>query len=169
MEKISHTLLLVCLNHELAEAQRMILEEHGYHVRLAGDLRELDRISKNHQISCAVLGQDLGPGMKHAVAALLCKNLPAIAILEEYSTSPVIEEAEHIPAGDTSEVLATIDDLLLPYGQRHTNHVRSTARSFVERARELVKKAKSIRENRQARAEAKRQRETAMKKSRRRA
>lgn len=105
----------------------MILEEHGYHVLVACDLRELDEISKKHRLPCAVLGQDLGPGMKHAIAALLCHNLPAIALLEEYSSSPVIEEAEHVSARDPSALLDAIDDLLLPYGQRRTKHLRQPA------------------------------------------
>lgn len=132
LEKISHNLLLVCQNHELAESQRMILEVHRYDVLVANDLRELDRISKNNRLPCAILGHDLGPDMKHAIAALLCRNLPAIAIVEEYSNSPVLPDAEHVPAGDSSALLNAIEDLLLPYGQRHTKHVRRKAHSLVE-------------------------------------
>jgi len=167
LEKISYTLLLVCLNHELAQAQRMILEVHRYDVLVANDLRELDRISKNNRLPCAILGQDLGPDMKHAIAATLSRNLPAIAILEEYSDSPVLPDAEHVLAGDSSALLDAIEDLLLPYGRRHTKHLRSKARALVKQARELVETAQyTISQNRQARADAKRARETGVKKKR---
>jgi hypothetical protein len=98
LENASHTLLLICLTHELTEAQRVILEEHGYQVLVASDLRELDRISKNGRLDCAVLGEDLGSGMKHAIAGLLCDNLPTLAILEEYTVSPVLLDADHVLA-----------------------------------------------------------------------
>jgi hypothetical protein len=97
--------------------------------------------------------------MKHAIAALLSDNLPAMAILEEYTTSPALADADHILAGDPPDLLAAVDDLLLPYGKRHTAHVRRKAHAVVKRAEELVETAKYIViQNRQTRAESRKSR-----------
>jgi hypothetical protein len=105
------------------------------------------------------LGEDLGSSMKHAIATLLGDNLPTLAILEEYRVSPVLPDIDHVLAGDPSGLLAAVDDLLLPYGQRHTAHLRRKARQIVERSRELIETAKYIiKQNRQMRADSKRER-----------
>jgi len=97
--------------------------------------------------------------MKHAIATLLGDNLPTLAILEEYRVSPVLPDIDHVLAGDPSGRLAAVDDLLLPYGQRHTAHLRRKARQIVERSRELIETAKYIiKQNRQMRADSKRER-----------
>jgi hypothetical protein len=99
--------------------------------------------------------------MKQNIAALLCDNRPAIAIVEEYTTCPVLPDAEHVLVGTPPpDFLAAIDDLLLPYGRRHTEHLRRKARLLVNMARELVETAKYIvRQNRQTRAGSRRRRD----------
>jgi len=159
LENASNTVLSICLNHEAADVQRMLLEEHGYHVLIAGDLREVDRISKNFFLDCAVLGSDLGNGMKHAIAALLCDNRPAIAILEEYSDSPVLPDADHVPAGHPADLLAALDDLLAPYGHRHTAHLQRKANALVKTARQVSETARYIvRESRRLYTDSRRRR-----------
>jgi hypothetical protein len=153
LQRTSNTIVLVCVSCELAEAQRKIFEEHGYQVLVARDLRELDRISRNTPLACAVLGEDLGDSMKHAISTLLCDNLHAVAILEEYTTSPALPDAEHVRAGEPSALLAAIDDLLLPYGQRHTAHIQRKARIVMERVRQARETAKCmVQQARQIRA-----------------
>jgi hexokinase len=153
LQRTSNTIVLVCVSCELAEAQRKILEEHGYQVLVARDLRELDRISRNTPLACAVLGEDIGDSMKHAISTLLCDNLHAVAILEEYTTSPALADAEHVRAGEPSDLLAAIDDLLLPYGQRHTAHIQRKARIVMERVRQARETAKCmVQQARQIRA-----------------
>jgi hypothetical protein len=144
---------------ELAEAQRMFLEEHGHHALVANDLRELDQISKNTPLACAILGEDIGDGMKQAIATLLEENLAAIPILEEYSSSPVLPNADHILAGQPADLLAVVDDLLLPHGRRHIEHLQRKARVLRERVRKARETAKYIlRQSRQRRAHSKKSR-----------
>ena len=61
LEKISHNLLLVCQNHELAESQRMILEVHRYDVLVANDLRELDEFQKTTRLPAQFWAMTLVP------------------------------------------------------------------------------------------------------------
>lgn len=155
LQTTSNTIVLVCVSCELADAQRNILEEHGYRVLVASDLRVLDRISKATRFTCAVLGEDIGDSMKQAIATLLCENLPAIAILEEYTIS--LPEADHVLAGDPLDLLSAINDLLLPYGQRHTAYLQRKARRIIERVRQASETAKyMVQQSRLVRAHSRR-------------
>lgn len=157
LQTTSNTIVLVRVRCELADAQRNILEEHGYRVQVASDLRELDRISKETRFACAVLGEDIGDSMKRAIATLLCDNLPAIAILEEYTISPALPEADHALAGDPLNLLSAINDLLLPYGQRHTAYLQRKARRIIERVRQASETAKyMVQQSRLVRAHSRR-------------
>ena len=153
LENASKTVVLICLNRELAEAQRSILEEHGYRVLIASDLRDLERVSKEIRLACVVLGEDIGDAMKHTIATLLSGNLLGIAIVEECRNSPVLPDADHVPAGDPSALLAALDDLLLPYGKRHTAHLQTKARAIVQLVQEVRQRAKyAVHQSRQLRS-----------------
>ncbi|HKT49045.1 MAG TPA: hypothetical protein VJV96_02045 [Candidatus Angelobacter sp.] len=98
--------------------------------------------------------------MKHAIATQLSEHFAAIPILEEYIVAPVLPDAEHILAEQPAALLAAIDDLLLPHGQRYTAYLEKKARILRERVREARETAKYITgQSRQTRSYLKRERE----------
>jgi|SRR6185312_10070559 len=136
------TILVICQNPALGETRRVLLEGDGYHVLVVTDVRELEQIRAH--LDCAVLGRDIEPRMKRAVAGLLEKQWPGIPILEIDELHAEIEGAACVPSGAPEEVLEALDDLLRPTGRRYSQHLHQKTLGVLARARDAIHRSEEL-------------------------
>lgn len=136
------TILSICQSSALSETRRLLLAARGYDVVVITDARELDKIGTAPR--CALMGIDIEPRMKRAVAGLLDQHWPGIAMLEINVTHPEIEGAACVASDVPEEVLNALNDLLGPRGRRYSEHLRHQTQGIVERARHAVRRSQEL-------------------------
>lgn len=141
------TVLCICLVPAVAETQRLLLEQQGYRVFLATNFHEIEEIARQTPLDCALVGADIEPKMKRAIAAMLQDKFPATAILEVCRFSPEIEGVAYVLAESPDDILGAVNDLLLPHGRRHTEFLQRRSTLARQRAQEMVEQTRRAREH----------------------
>jgi hypothetical protein len=136
------TILTICQNESLSETRRLLLTKNGYQVTVVTDFRHIEKISQHP--NCVVMGIDIEPRMKRAVAVLLEKRWPGIPILEINILHPEIEGAACVSSDSPEEVVAALKDLLSPTGRRYTENLHRQNMGIRQRATDAVQRAKEL-------------------------
>ena len=136
------TILTICQNESLSETRRLLLTQNGYQVVVVTDFRHIETI-KSHP-NCVVIGRDIEPRMKRAIAILLEKQWPGIAILETNLLHPEIKGAACVPSDSPEEILAALEDLLSPAGRRYAENLRRQNMGIRRRASDAIQRAREL-------------------------
>jgi hypothetical protein len=86
----SIAILSISLNPAVSATRRMVLEQHGYEVAEAADFLQIKDRCAEARFACAILGTDIEPKMKRAIATVLEQLCPGMPILEIFRISPEI-------------------------------------------------------------------------------
>ncbi len=141
----SIAILSISSNPAVSETRRMVLEQRGYKVAEAADFHEISDQCSNTHYGCAVVGTDIDPKMKRAIAAVLEKLCPGLPILEICRISPEIPGAAMLDSDSPEALVKAVDDLLLPSGSRYTEQLHRRAAAIRERAAQSLDRVRQTR------------------------
>lgn len=107
---------------DLLETRKLILEQAGHKVIVAGSLREIESACRKHHFNVAVLGQTLSRESKISAAFLVRKYCGPAKILELFQPhhGKVLEDADswlEVPADvpqDLSERVTELAEVTVP-------------------------------------------------------
>jgi DNA-binding NtrC family response regulator len=121
----SARLLCICATESALRLRRESLMEAQYEVAGAINLKEVEAACQERIFDLIILGPQIGPRMKMAIADLLQKRCPAVPILEIGRANAEIQGADCV-LGDSSAELIQAVRLVLHRETRKEPEVRAT-------------------------------------------
>lgn len=129
----------------ISGTRRLILEQHGYEVAEAADFVDIEQKCRENHYRCAILGTDIDPRMKRAIALALKRFCPEMPILEIIRLSSEINGAATVASDSPEALLKAVDDLLIPNGVRYTEQLHRRTQVIWDRAAQAFQEARNTR------------------------
>lgn len=130
----------------VSETRRRVLQEHGYSVVVATNLLEVEQMCRNMEIACVIIGADIEPKMKRAIARIINEVRCLMPVLEIIHISPEIEGASTVQSNDPAALVEAVEDLLKPTGRRFSEQLYRRSRAIKKLASETVGQSRQTRD-----------------------
>jgi DNA-binding response OmpR family regulator len=109
---VAATILCIRATPALAEATRLLLEQHAYEIVTATDFKQVEAACTNIRFDLALIGDNFDPRIKKAIYLLIKENCAKVPILEMYKGNPAIDNAEHVNAASPDELILAVRRML---------------------------------------------------------
>jgi CheY-like chemotaxis protein len=112
-------ILNVSIADNLRRTRAMVLEEAGFNVTSAANLREAEHVCRRAAFDLIIIGQGFSGDDKRRIASAVRTLLPAAPILELCRISPEINSPDHVlydPSPD--DLVDFVQRLLVPKGSK---------------------------------------------------